>query len=41
MRNGMHPPAATAAQVSAVAWLAIVMNALNRVAITGRYPVGS
>jgi AhpD family alkylhydroperoxidase len=31
----------TAEQVSAVAWLATVMNAFNRVAITSRYPVGS
>ena len=31
----------TPAQVSAVAWLAIVMNAFNRVAITSRYYVGS
>ncbi|MFC5802045.1 carboxymuconolactone decarboxylase family protein [Streptomyces formicae] len=30
----------TAEQVSAVAWLATVMNAFNRVAITSRYPVG-
>ncbi|MEV5011192.1 MULTISPECIES: carboxymuconolactone decarboxylase family protein [unclassified Streptomyces] len=30
----------TADQVSAVAWLATVMNAFNRVAITSRYPVG-
>lgn len=29
----------TADQVSAIAWLATVMNALNRVAITSRYPV--
>ncbi|MER5596614.1 carboxymuconolactone decarboxylase family protein [Streptomyces sp. NPDC002265] len=28
-------------QVSAIAWLATVMNAFNRVAITSRYPVGS
>ncbi|MBC7270902.1 MAG: carboxymuconolactone decarboxylase family protein [Streptomyces sp.] len=27
-------------QISAVAWLATVMNAFNRVAITSRYPVG-
>lgn len=32
--------ALTPDQVSAVAWLASVMNALNRVAITSRYPVG-
>lgn len=31
--------ALTDAQASAVAWLAIVMNAFNRVAITSRYPV--
>ncbi|MFF4901821.1 carboxymuconolactone decarboxylase family protein [Streptomyces sp. NPDC001068] len=31
----------TADQVSAVSWLATVMNAFNRVAITSRYPVGS
>ena len=31
----------TADQISAVAWLATVMNAFNRVAITSRYPVGS
>ncbi|MEU1672333.1 carboxymuconolactone decarboxylase family protein [Streptomyces roseifaciens] len=31
----------TADQVSAVAWLATVMNAFNRVAITSRYPVES
>ncbi|MGK5740580.1 carboxymuconolactone decarboxylase family protein [Micromonospora sp. URMC 103] len=31
----------TADQVSAVAWLATVMNAFNRVAITSRYRVGS
>ena len=31
----------TADQVSAIAWLATVMNAFNRVAITSRYPVGS
>ncbi|MEW9529147.1 carboxymuconolactone decarboxylase family protein [Microbispora sp. NPDC049125] len=31
----------TADQVSAVAWLATVMNAFNRVAITSRYPVGN
>lgn len=31
----------TAEQVSATAWLATVMNAFNRVAITSRYPVGS
>ena len=30
----------TADQVSAVAWLATVMNAFNRVAITSRYAVG-
>ncbi|HEV6951688.1 MAG TPA: carboxymuconolactone decarboxylase family protein [Promicromonospora sp.] len=30
----------TAEQVSAVAWVAIVINALNRVAITSRYHVG-
>jgi AhpD family alkylhydroperoxidase len=30
----------TTNQVSAVAWLATVMNAFNRVAITSRYPVG-
>jgi AhpD family alkylhydroperoxidase len=29
-----------AEQISAVAWLATVMNAFNRVAITSRYPVG-
>ncbi|MGW1541904.1 carboxymuconolactone decarboxylase family protein [Streptomyces sp. NPDC002309] len=29
----------TAEQVSAVAWLATVMNAFNRVAVTSRYPV--
>ncbi|MEV7991512.1 carboxymuconolactone decarboxylase family protein [Streptomyces sp. NPDC086077] len=29
----------TAEQISAVAWLATVMNAFNRVAITSRYPV--
>ncbi|WP_030422643.1 carboxymuconolactone decarboxylase family protein [Streptomyces sp. NRRL F-5065] len=27
-------------QVSATAWLATVMNAFNRVAVTSRYPVG-
>ncbi|MEU2930501.1 carboxymuconolactone decarboxylase family protein [Streptomyces sp. NPDC048304] len=31
----------TADQISAVAWLATVMNAFNRVAITSRYPVGN
>ncbi|MGI5509179.1 carboxymuconolactone decarboxylase family protein [Streptomyces sp. CA-106131] len=31
----------TADQVSAIAWLATVMNAFNRVAITSRYSVGS
>jgi AhpD family alkylhydroperoxidase len=31
----------TADQVSAIAWLATVMNAFNRVAITSRYPVGN
>jgi AhpD family alkylhydroperoxidase len=31
----------TADQVSAIAWLATMMNAYNRVAITSRYPVGS
>ncbi|MGY6026367.1 carboxymuconolactone decarboxylase family protein [Streptomyces spinosirectus] len=31
----------TADQISAVAWLATVMNAFNRVAITSRYPVGT
>lgn len=31
----------TADQVSAVAWLATLMNAFNRVVITSRYPVGS
>jgi AhpD family alkylhydroperoxidase len=31
----------TADQVSAIAWLATVMNAWNRVAITSRYAVGS
>ena len=31
----------TTDQVSAVAWLATVMNAFNRVAITSRYPVGT
>jgi AhpD family alkylhydroperoxidase len=31
----------TADQISAVAWLATVMNAFNRVAITSRYPVCS
>ncbi|MEV1198619.1 carboxymuconolactone decarboxylase family protein [Microbispora rosea] len=31
----------TAGQVSAIAWLATVMNAFNRVAITSRYPVGN
>lgn len=30
----------SADQISAIAWLAIVMNAFNRVAITSRYPVG-
>ncbi|MEU2429060.1 carboxymuconolactone decarboxylase family protein [Streptomyces sp. NPDC007861] len=30
----------TGEQVSAVSWLATVMNAFNRVAITSRYPVG-
>ncbi|MFD0503144.1 carboxymuconolactone decarboxylase family protein [Streptomyces chiangmaiensis] len=30
----------SADQISAVAWLATVMNAFNRVAITSRYPVG-
>jgi len=30
----------TSQQVSAVGWLAIVMNAWNRVAITSGYPVG-
>lgn len=30
----------TADQVSAIAWLATVMNAFNRVAITSRYHVG-
>ncbi|EPD69672.1 carboxymuconolactone decarboxylase family protein [Streptomyces sp. HGB0020] len=29
----------TADQISAIAWLATVMNAFNRVAITSRYPV--
>ncbi|MEV4871380.1 hypothetical protein [Streptomyces syringium] len=29
----------TADQISAIAWLAIVMNAFNRVAITSRYRV--
>ncbi|MEV6284367.1 carboxymuconolactone decarboxylase family protein [Kribbella sp. NPDC051770] len=29
----------TAEQISAVAWLVIALNAFNRVAITGRYPV--
>ncbi|MDI3403203.1 carboxymuconolactone decarboxylase family protein [Streptomyces cavernicola] len=28
-------------QISATAWLATVMNAFNRVAITSRYPVGN
>ena len=44
----IHSPAAhsapadalTAEQASAVAWLAVVMNAWNRVAITSHYPVG-
>ncbi|MEV5238525.1 carboxymuconolactone decarboxylase family protein [Streptomyces cinnamoneus] len=31
----------TADQISAIAWLAILMNAFNRVAITSRYPVTS
>ncbi|MCA6092402.1 carboxymuconolactone decarboxylase family protein [Streptomyces sp. SCA3-4] len=31
----------TADQVSAIAWLATLMNAFNRVAITSRYPVES
>ncbi|MGJ5748631.1 carboxymuconolactone decarboxylase family protein [Streptomyces puniciscabiei] len=31
----------TADRVSAIAWLATVMNAFNRVAVTSRYPVGS
>jgi AhpD family alkylhydroperoxidase len=31
----------TADQISAIAWLATVMNAFNRVAITSRYPVGT
>ncbi|MCG7205448.1 hypothetical protein [Streptomyces arenae] len=31
----------TGDQISAIAWLATVMNAFNRVAITSRYPVGS
>ncbi|WCE02363.1 hypothetical protein PGH47_00455 [Streptomyces sp. HUAS 31] len=30
----------TADQTSAIAWLASVMNAFNRIAITNRYPVG-
>ena len=30
----------TADQISAVAWLATVMNSFNRVAITSRYHVG-
>jgi alkylhydroperoxidase family enzyme len=38
---GKQTPAALSdAQVSAVTWLAIVMNAWNRVAITSRHPVG-
>ena len=28
------------AQIAAVAWLSVVMNSLNRLAITSRYPVG-
>lgn len=35
------PEALTNEQVSAVTWLAITMNAWNRVAITSHYPVGS
>ncbi|MEU5566328.1 carboxymuconolactone decarboxylase family protein [Micromonospora musae] len=31
----------TAEQISAVAWLATVMNAFNRVSITSRYQVGN
>ncbi|MDQ8708005.1 carboxymuconolactone decarboxylase family protein [Streptomyces sp. LHD-70] len=31
----------TEGQISATAWLATVMNAFNRVAITSRYPVGN
>ncbi|MCB5181988.1 carboxymuconolactone decarboxylase family protein [Streptomyces antimicrobicus] len=42
--DGDHHAAAavlTTDQVSAVAWLATLMNAFNRVAITSRYPVES
>ena len=28
------------AQIAAISWLAVVVNAFNRVAITSRYPVG-
>lgn len=38
-----HEPVAgalTPEQISAVAWLAVVMNSWNRIAVTSHYPVG-
>jgi AhpD family alkylhydroperoxidase len=39
-RRGWDDGSLTEEQASAVAWLATVMNAWNRVAITSHYPVG-
>ncbi|MFB9569273.1 carboxymuconolactone decarboxylase family protein [Saccharopolyspora hordei] len=38
--HGAAAAALTADQLSAVTWLATVMNAFNRIAITSRFPVG-
>ncbi len=40
VRRSWDEGALTPEQVSAVSWLAIVMNAWNRVAVTSHYPVG-
>lgn len=37
--HGWDEDALTSDQVSAVSWLAVVMNAWNRVAVTSHYPV--
>ena len=40
-RHAVIEGALTPEQTSAVAWLAVVMNAWNRVAVTSHYPVGA
>ena len=39
-KHAVEAGALTDEQVSAISWLAIVMNAWNRVAVTSHYPVG-